>query len=160
MTTCPCGSGAELSVCCAPALDGSRPAATAEALMRSRYTAHTTGADAYLRKTHVPPRGSPSRTRGKGNAQTTWTKLEIVETEAGLPDDDAGVVEFRAHYRAASGEVGVHHERSRFRKSGSCWVYVDGDLVTPTTVKTTPKPGRNEPCSCGSGKKFKRCCGR
>ena len=26
--------------------------------------------------------------------------------------------------------------------------------------KTTPKVGRNEPCPCGSGKKYKKCCGR
>jgi len=27
-------------------------------------------------------------------------------------------------------------------------------------VRTGPKVGRNDPCPCGSGKKFKHCCGR
>ena len=27
------------------------------------------------------------------------------------------------------------------------------------TVHAEPKPGRNDPCSCGSGKKYKKCCG-
>ena len=26
------------------------------------------------------------------------------------------------------------------------------------SASTTPKPGRNEPCHCGSGKKYKQCC--
>lgn len=29
-----------------------------------------------------------------------------------------------------------------------------------TVVRTTPKVGRNDPCPCGSGKKYKQCCGR
>ena len=29
-----------------------------------------------------------------------------------------------------------------------------------TVVRSTPKVGRNDPCPCGSGKKFKKCCGR
>ncbi|MBE6344595.1 MAG: preprotein translocase subunit SecA [Spirochaetaceae bacterium] len=33
-----------------------------------------------------------------------------------------------------------------------------GDNVTVT--RSTPKIGRNEPCPCGSGKKYKQCCGR
>ncbi len=28
------------------------------------------------------------------------------------------------------------------------------------TVRVPPPPGRNDPCHCGSGKKFKKCCGR
>lgn len=33
-----------------------------------------------------------------------------------------------------------------------------GDSVT--VVRSTPKVGRNDPCPCGSGKKYKQCCGR
>jgi preprotein translocase subunit SecA len=29
-----------------------------------------------------------------------------------------------------------------------------------TVVRTNPKIGRNDPCPCGSGKKYKNCCGR
>jgi preprotein translocase subunit SecA len=31
--------------------------------------------------------------------------------------------------------------------------------LTPAPVRTGPKVGRNEPCTCGSGKKYKNCCG-
>jgi preprotein translocase subunit SecA len=27
-------------------------------------------------------------------------------------------------------------------------------------VRTGPKVGRNDPCPCGSGKKYKQCCGK
>ncbi|MFK0571949.1 SEC-C metal-binding domain-containing protein [Endozoicomonas sp.] len=33
-------------------------------------------------------------------------------------------------------------------------------LHTGTLIRETPKTGRNDPCPCGSGKKFKKCCGR
>jgi len=32
------------------------------------------------------------------------------------------------------------------------------DRKVNLTVRSEKKPGRNEPCSCGSGKKFKKCC--
>ena len=32
-------------------------------------------------------------------------------------------------------------------------------LSTPKTIVLEKTPGRNDPCSCGSGKKFKKCCG-
>ena len=50
---------------------------------------------------------------------------------------------------ALAGEV---HENSRFVKEQGQWFYVDGDL------KSQAKVGRNDPCPCGSGKKYKRCC--
>jgi len=34
------------------------------------------------------------------------------------------------------------------------------DLNTNTTYKAEKKPGRNDPCPCGSGKKYKKCCGK
>jgi preprotein translocase subunit SecA len=35
-----------------------------------------------------------------------------------------------------------------------------GGPTKPTTVRRSqPKVGRNDPCPCGSGKKYKRCCG-
>jgi uncharacterized protein len=38
---------------------------------------------------------------------------------------------------------------------------VEGQPFDPTTFRrTTPKIGRNDPCPCGSGKKFKQCCGK
>lgn len=34
-----------------------------------------------------------------------------------------------------------------------------GHEHTPTFVREGPKIGRNDPCPCGSGKKWKKCCG-
>jgi SEC-C motif-containing protein len=58
---------------------------------------------------------------------TTWTGLDVLRTEAGGPDDQAGVVEFRAHLRTPAGPR-VLHETSRFERRRGRWVYVDGDV--------------------------------
>ena len=34
-----------------------------------------------------------------------------------------------------------------------------GPTFTPRSRRNVSKPGRNDPCFCGSGKKYKRCCG-
>lgn len=126
--------------------------------MRSRYTAHVRGERDYLRRTHRPPGGGDGGA-GVGSSNLSWTRLEIVDTASGAADDSEGMVEFRAHYRAKSGEIGVHHERSRFRRVEGTWVYVDGDPVAPAPIKGATKAGRNDPCPCGSGRKYKKCCG-
>jgi SWIM/SEC-C metal-binding protein len=38
-------------------------------------------------------------------------------------------------------------------------IELDAILNKPRTQTTTHTPNRNDPCSCGSGKKFKKCCG-
>ena len=35
-----------------------------------------------------------------------------------------------------------------------------GEQRQPASVASAPSVGRNDPCRCGSGKKFKKCCGR
>ena len=36
-----------------------------------------------------------------------------------------------------------------------------GEASKPSTIRREqPKVGRNQPCPCGSGKKFKQCCGK
>jgi len=44
MSLCPCESGKEYDACCGPIINGSQAARTAEALMRSRYSAYAKGA--------------------------------------------------------------------------------------------------------------------
>ncbi|RMI35096.1 YchJ family protein [Nocardia stercoris] len=122
---CPCRSGEQFAACCAPRLDGSGPAPTAAALMRSRYTAFAVGDTGYLLRSW-DPRTRPA-TLELDPAQR-WLFLEVLATEAGGPFDQAGVVEFRAHYRDAAGRAELH-ERSRFRRADGAWVYVDGDLL-------------------------------
>jgi len=90
--------------------------------------------------------------------QAQWDRLEIRDTRAGAAGDDEGEVEFVAHYRLKGAEC-RHHERSRFRRVDGRWYYLDGDMVKARpVVREQPKVGRNDPCPCGSARKYKRCC--
>jgi Predicted metal-binding protein related to the C-terminal domain of SecA len=43
---------------------------------------------------------------------------------------------------------------------GGAWFFYDGRAVKQETIKKEgPDVGRNDPCPCGSGKKYKKCCG-
>ena len=161
---CPCGSGADESACCGPVLGGG-VAMTALALMRSRYTAYVRRAVPYLIATHDPAtRATVNReTLTQSCRDTTWRGLEIVTTVAGGRDDTIGVVEFIAR-GVSRGTPFTQHERSRFRRLDGRWVYTGADpssaSAPATTVISGGRPGRNDPCPCGSGQKYKRCHGR
>jgi SEC-C motif domain protein len=118
---CPCGSGARYDACCGPALRGTPPT-TAEALMRSRYTANVVGDADYLRASWHPGTAPASIDL---DPALRWTGLEIVDVEAGGPDDRRGTVEFRAGWRER-GASGVLNERSRFVRQSGRWWYLDG----------------------------------
>ncbi|MDM7832282.1 YchJ family protein [Cellulomonas edaphi] len=117
---CPCG-GATFGACCGPILRGERSAATAEALMRSRFTAFAVGDVAHLLRTWHPTTRPPVL---ELDDDTTWRRLAVVGTERGGPWDDEGVVEFVAQHVTA-GVRGRLHERSRFVREGD-WFYLDG----------------------------------
>lgn len=122
---CPCG-GDPLARCCAVILDDSQPAVTAEALMRSRYTAFVLGDTEYLLRSWHP------RTRPEhihlGSLRQRWLGLAIKHCEAGSAADIEGVVEFVARSKV-DGKAERLHERSRFLKVAGRWYYVDGDLL-------------------------------
>ena len=116
-TPCPCGNPLHdgYDACCGPLLRGERQAATAEELMRSRYTAYAVGdLDHVWRTWH--PRTRPVTIEPSG---PTWRGLTVLRTEAGGQDDDAGVVEFRAEH-----EGGSLHEVSTFERRAGRWFYV------------------------------------
>ena len=123
---CPCGSGVVAAACCSIFIDGV-PAPTALALMRSRYTAFVRGAVDYLIETHDPStRSSANRAAiAQWSRETTWRGLEIIATVRGGEDDDEGIVEFVAR-GLTNGTPFAQRERSRFRKLGGVWYYVDG----------------------------------
>ena len=121
---CPCGSGAAYDVCCGPLHDGAPPE-TAEALMRSRYSAYAVGHLDYVFRTWHPRTRPADLTSTPG---TIWVGLEVLRTAEGGPSDDVGEVEFRARFRTPDGEH-VLHETSRFERRRGRWVYVDGDVV-------------------------------
>ena len=90
----------------------------------------------------------------------SFETLSVVSVDGGGADDEVGEVEFVVGYIDERGEGCRHHERSRFRRSEGRWYFVEGELIKePPVVREGPKMGRNDPCSCGSGKKYKRCCG-
>jgi SEC-C motif-containing protein len=111
--------------CCGRVHSGAVTAPTAEALMRSRYSAFATGDAEYLLHSWHPDTRPPSLTL---DPSQTWTRLEILGTTGGGLLHADGTVEFRAHYRHSS-HAGVLHELSRFTKSDGRWVYVDGDTT-------------------------------
>lgn len=160
--SCPCKSGKTLGVCCGPLLRGEKRAETAEALMRARYTAYVVGDVEFLRVSStkgVQAEFDEATTRAWSKA-AEWHGLEIISTSQGQQDDREGVVEFRALY-SANREFCNHHEVAKFVREDGEWKFEDGELIgeTPMT-RETPKVGRNDPCPCGSGKKYKKCCGQ
>jgi len=159
METCPCGSGAAYAECCEPLITGSRPAATAEQLMRSRYSAYVKAATEYLFETTHPShrKGYDHKGTKEWAENSEWEKLEILATREGGSEDDKGEVEFKAIYRD-NGKRVEHHEMAQFRKDGGKWLFTDGRTVGSRPI-TSNKIGRNEPCPCGSGAKYKKCCG-
>jgi len=156
---CPCGSQQNFDVCCQPLLNGQANATTAEALMRSRYSAFATGNIEYLIETLHSDKRQPQDGELLTQAleHTRWLGLQVRGCEKGLEADERGTVEFVATW-SEGGQSGFLHEKSSFVKQNDRWYYVDGTLYD-TTGKNIAKPKRNEPCWCGSEKKFKKCHG-
>ncbi|WNM34135.1 YchJ family metal-binding protein [Streptomyces sp. Li-HN-5-11] len=119
--SCPCGLSGPYETCCGRYHRGTAAAPTAEALMRSRYSAFVRRDSAYLLRTWHP-RTRPARLDLDPGMR--WTGLEILGTTDGSAFHATGTVTFRA---SCSG--GSLHERSRFERAGGAWVYVDGDFL-------------------------------
>lgn len=124
--TCPCGSGRPFSVCCGPFLDGGQQPETAEALMRSRYSAYACENIGYLKETLWPKHQAAFDFAGTARwaAENHWSGLKVLETSAGTGADRDGTVLFEARY-LASGQLHTHRELSRFRKKAGRWYYVE-----------------------------------
>ncbi len=159
MSTCPCGSGAAFAACCETVISGAKPAATAEQLMRARYSAYVgVQMDFVFESTHPDHRQGYDHEGTKEWAESSeWLGLEIVGTKNGGPEDVKGEVEFIARFKE-KGVLREHHENASFIKEGGTWSFTEGAMVKQKPV-TVSKPGRNEPCTCGSGLKYKKCCG-
>ncbi len=157
MKECPCGSGEKLSSCCEPIFKDQALATTAEKLMRARYTAHVVVDMDFVRETTHPDHREEldEKAAREWAEESDWLGLEIIDAH-GSEKDQQGEVEFIARYKVKE-TTHSHHERAFFEKKDGLWYFSDGKIVTnkPVTVK---KVGRNEPCPCGSGKKYKKCC--
>lgn len=157
MSHCPCDSGLEFDACCGPFLARTAVAPTPEALMRSRYSAFAKQDVAYLGETLLPgTQDDFDAAQVTEWARTsTWTGLEVRSTGDGASPDEA-YVEFVAKF-TMDGKDLVHHETGRFVREDGRWWYADG--IMGQRPRTVVKVGRNDPCICGSGKKYKKCCG-
>jgi SEC-C motif-containing protein len=156
---CPCGSVSLYALCCGPLISGEQEAQTAEQLMRSRYSAYTKAeVDYIIATTHPDYREDYNPQSIRQWAETSeWQKLEIIRTEKGGESDNEGWVEFIAYYSEKKTDK-QHHELSYFKKTDGSWYFFSGTTPVKPQI-TTLKAGRNEPCPCGSGKKYKKCHG-
>jgi SEC-C motif-containing protein len=160
---CPCGSGELYQDCCEPLILGTQPAPTAVKLMRSRYTAYVKQEIEYILLTTYPEQRTEHDAESirKWSETSYWQKLEVISTKAGSTGDNEGWVEFIAYY-SEKRENKQHHEISYFKKLDGKRFYVNGVNPVKQAVGKVPsvKIGRNDPCHCGSGMKYKKCCGK
>ncbi len=159
MTECPCGSALPLADCCGRYIDG-MPAPTALSLMKSRYSAFALGKGQYLADTLSARQKDDFNVEEfeKGAGQAKWLGLEIRKTAEGGEKDQTGSVEFVAKYREQGQQV-IHHELAHFIREDGKWVFDDCVMNPKEAQRRVEKVGRNDPCPCGSGKKYKKCCG-
>lgn len=115
--------------------------------MRSRYSAFALSNIDYLSLTWHPETRPADLTLDSGER---WVGLEVLDAGS---EGDVGWVHFKATSRDGKG-FAVLEEESRFVREAGRWYYRDGD-----TRVSALTPGRNDTCLCGSGRKFKKCCG-
>ena len=161
MDLCPCGSNLDYGSCCRPVIKGEKPAATAEQLMRSRYSAYVKKEMPYiLESLHPDHRSDYDENSSKAWAERAqWHGIKILSTVKGGIEDSEGQVEFAVSY-TENGFRQEHHELSSFKKEKGAWVFTTGKTMPKPVSRAEPKTGRNDPCTCGSGKKYKKCCGQ
>ncbi|MET1089868.1 MAG: YchJ family metal-binding protein [Arthrobacter sp.] len=120
-----CLSGEQYRICCGRFHSGTADAATAEQLMRSRYSAFVLCDEDYLLRTWH----ATEAPKGLGlDPEMEWRRLDILATDRGGPLDVQGTVEFKAHFRHGA-DRGVLHEVSRFVRENGRWFYVDGKIL-------------------------------
>lgn len=162
MEECPCGSKLEYTECCEPIISHKINAPTAERLMRARYTAYAkTTVDFVISSTLEEKRKEcDEKAILNWSKNSKWHMLEIIHTDKGHESDTEGSVEFIAHFT----ESGIRknlHEKGLFKKVNGEWFYVDGEIhKSQPFTRSENKISRNDPCTCGSGKKYKKCCGQ
>jgi SEC-C motif domain protein len=148
---CPCQSGKKYVACCGRFITQQALPENAEQLMRSRYSAYVLKQHDYLLASWQSAQ-RPAKLVLDDSIR--WLGLTIIDAP---PAEGAhAIVEFEARMLCAA-TVEAMHERSHFVLEQGRWLYSNGEMLPPSFQSW--KPGRNETCPCGSGKKFKRCCG-
>lgn len=146
---CPCGSQQRYKQCCKP-LHDDQPAPTPERLMRSRYSAYVLGLIDYLVATTLPAQQAQldRQAMAQWSRESRWLGLTIEQADP--PAGDRGQVAFIARWADPDASEHSHRECSDFVRKSGRWFFVDPNHPV--------RAGRNEPCPCGSGRKFKQCC--
>lgn len=160
MTLCVCGSAREENDCCAPILAGT-PAPTAEALLRSRYAAYVKGDVDYLERT-----SSPTALKEFDRAdieqfieKAQWKGLDIKSVSGGGVKDTTGTIDCFFYCTYDKQQELVQHEIAHFvRGPAGQWLFDQSEINPKGEPVKVQQIGRNDPCPCGSGKKYKKCC--
>ena len=124
-TLCPCESGKSFKDCCQAYIEQTSEAPTAEALMRSRYTAFVLLNEEYLRYSWHPD-NCPEKIHL--NKTTKWLGLRIKKIVGGSMNEKNAKVEFVARSKI-DGKASRLHENSRFTRFNNRWVYLDGEIT-------------------------------
>jgi len=144
---CICGNDLDFSECCEPIIEQKKAAKTPEELMRSRYSAYVLANGEYLIYSSAKQNryADDIALIKEFSNSVEWLGLDVLHVTV-------NTVEFRAYYRDGE-SIKVLHEKSNFIQEEGLWKYADGELYNS-------KVQRNDNCPCGSGKKYKKCCGR
>jgi SEC-C motif domain protein len=122
---CPCGGSAYIA-CCGRYIDDKEIAPTAEALMRSRYTAYTLRREDYVLATwHTRTR--PASLSLADDSETEWLGLDVKRRVVDATDTNRAIVEFVARFKVGGGRAERLHEISRFVRDDNQWFYLDGE---------------------------------
>lgn len=145
---CPCGAAETYVACCGRYHRGEAVPPTAEALMRSRYSAFALHDPVYLIRTWHPSTRPSRLDLGRGR---TWERLEVLGKSGGSLFDSEGQVRFRAHY-VQDGNPGVQQENSRFVRESGEWLYVGaadigGAAIHGSDIRRPHVDGRGESMS-------------
>jgi SEC-C motif-containing protein len=155
---CPCGTGLAYNECCGIFLSGKALPETPEKLMRSRYTAYTQNNFDYITNTMTGPAAEKFDLRSASDwaESIEWIRLDVISSTI---EETKGHVEFIAYFYDENKKRHAMHELSEFHFEYGKWFYVDGCAPKhkPPIPETMRK--RNDICHCGSGKKYKKCCG-
>ena len=147
---CLCFSGIEFEDCCRPYHMGKKTVETPERLVKTRYTAYCHGDVGYLVSTIHPGARyfGISRAIRRTIKNTRWAGLKIIKQTI---EENSAFVEYIAFHLTS--ELEQFHEKARFLKYKDEWYFADSETLPPMRIS------RNDPCYCGSGKKFKKCHG-
>jgi len=145
---CPCGSHHALAACCGRYHEG-LAAPSAEQLMRSRYSAYVLAKIDYLQRTTLPAQQALLDLEAirQWSLSSQWLGLEVEQVSEAA---ERASVRFNVHWQDPNGTEHQHQECSAFVRLDGRWYFID------PTVKLDL--GRNDPCPCGSGRKYKKCC--